>query len=160
MTVWHTVFERGHNISNPLFFIVRKNLNKVFCTNNIFEKNVNYKCIQNCLSCSQHCKASRRHHGDYEVWISFKRACKGAVSNKFIEDWNAELNDTQKNPLLKTYKQVKTEFTMEPYLDLVQNYRYRKPSTVSEPVPILWQWNMEDSITFHLINMRLCPAVW
>ena len=45
---------------------------------------------------------------------------------KFIEDWNAELNDTQKNPLLRTYKQIKTEFTMEPYLDLVQNYRYRK----------------------------------
>ena len=46
---------------------------------------------------------------------SFKRACKGAVSNKFIEDWNAELNDTQKNPLLRTYKQIKTEFTMETY---------------------------------------------
>ena len=57
---------------------------------------------------------------------SFKRACKGAVSNKFIEDWHAELNDTQKNPPLRTYKQLKTEFTMEPYLDLVQNYRYRK----------------------------------
>ena len=56
----------------------------------------------------------------------FKRAYKGAVSNKFIEDRNAELNDTQKNPLLRTYKQIKTEFTMEPYLDLVQNYRYPK----------------------------------
>ena len=29
---------------------------------------------------------------------SFKRVCKGAVSNKFIEDWTAELNDTQKKP--------------------------------------------------------------
>ena len=57
---------------------------------------------------------------------SFKRACKGVVSNKFIEDWNDELNDTQKNPLLRTYIKIKTEFTMEPYLDLVQNYRYRK----------------------------------
>ena len=56
----------------------------------------------------------------------FKRACKGAVSNKFIQDWNAELNDTQKNPLLRTDKKIKTEFTMEPYLDLVQNYRYHK----------------------------------
>ena len=91
---------------------------------------------------------------------SFKRACKGAVSNKFIEDWNAELNDTQKNPLLRTYKQIKTEFTMEPYLDLVQNYRYRKPSAVSEPVPILWQWNMEDTTTFHLIWDYVIPAAW
>ena len=51
---------------------------------------------------------------------SLKRACKGAVSNKFIEDWNAELNDTQKNPLLRTYRQIKTEFKMESYLYLVQ----------------------------------------
>ena len=89
-------------------------------------------------------------------YIILENRVTGNNANKFIEDWNAELNDTQKNPLLRTYKQIKTEFTMEPYLDLVQNHRYRKPSTVSEPVPILWQWNMEDSIRFHLINMRLC----
>ena len=57
---------------------------------------------------------------------SFKQACKGAVANEFIEDCSAELNDTQTKPLLRTYKQIKTEFTMGPYLDLVQNHRYRK----------------------------------
>ena len=69
---------------------------------------------------------------------SFKWACKGAVSNKFIEDWVAELNDITKNPLLGTYKQIKTEFTTEPYLDLVQNCKYRKAiSSIKTSSPTL-----------------------
>ena len=86
---------------------------------------------------------------------SFKRACKGAVSNKFIEDWNAELNDTQKNPLLRTYKQIKTEFTMEPYLDLVQNYRYRKAisSIRTSSHTLAVEYGRHHNIP---LNMRLC----
>ena len=86
---------------------------------------------------------------------SFKRACKGAVSNKFIEDWNAELNDTKKNPLLRTYKQIKTEFTMEPYLDLVQNYRYRKAisSIRTSSHTLAVEYGRHHNIP---LNMRLC----
>ena len=86
---------------------------------------------------------------------SFKRACKGALSNKFIEDWNAELNDTQKNPLLRTYKQIKTEFTMEPYLDLVQNCRYRKAisSIRTSSHTLTVEYGRHHNIP---LNMRLC----
>ena len=58
---------------------------------------------------------------------SFKRAYKGAVSNKLIGDCFSKLNDTQKTAAENLQKNKdKTEFTMEPYLDLVRNHRYRK----------------------------------
>ena len=89
----------------------------------------------------------------------FKWACKGAVSNKFIDDWPSELNDTQKYPLLRTYKQIKTEFTMEPYLDLVQSYRYRKAisSIKNSSHTLAVEYGRHHNIPQ---NMRLCHTCY
>ena len=88
-------------------------------------------------------------------------ACKGAVSNKFIEDWTAELNDTQKRPPLRTYKQIRTnqEVTMEPYLDLVQNYRYRKAisSIRTSSHTLAVEYGRHHNIP---LDMRLCHTCY
>ena len=57
---------------------------------------------------------------------SFGLSCKHAVQNKFVAVWNNNLQDSRANPLLRTYKVFKSEFTIEPYLCLVNKPRYRQ----------------------------------
>ena len=51
----------------------------------------------------------------------FKQKCQQALNQKFISDWQFEINDESKHPILKTYKIFKSEFKFEPYLDLIKN---------------------------------------
>jgi hypothetical protein len=55
----------------------------------------------------------------------FKRHCKHMVKNKFIEKWVDEINNIDKNPILRTYMNIKFSFRLEPYLSLVKNSKYR-----------------------------------
>jgi hypothetical protein len=55
----------------------------------------------------------------------FKRNCKNVVKEKFITNWENELNNIEKNPILRTYVKIKCSFRMEPYLCLVKNNRFR-----------------------------------
>ena len=84
------------------------------------------------------------HHNGFRTWVtdvlhlsqtygvenfdmdynSFKTHCKELVRRKFIESWKCELNDLDKNPILRMYKLIKTNFSMEPYLNLI-----KKPNT-------------------------------
>ena len=60
---------------------------------------------------------------------SFKTHCKELVRGKFIESWKCELNDLDKNPILRMYKLIKTDFSMEPYLNLIKEAKYRRSLT-------------------------------
>ena len=47
-------------------------------------------------------------------------------TNQFKTTWKRNMNDIVRNPLLRTYNWIKTDFIIEPYLNLVKNYKYRK----------------------------------
>ena len=55
----------------------------------------------------------------------FKQKCQQALNQRFISDWQFEINDESKHTILKTYKIFKSEFKFEPYLDPVKNPKYR-----------------------------------
>ena len=55
----------------------------------------------------------------------FKQKCQQALNQKCISDWQFEINDESKHPILKIYKIFKSEFKFEPYLDIVKNRKYR-----------------------------------
>ena len=56
---------------------------------------------------------------------TFKIACKRNVRSNFINNWNNELHNLSKNPILRTYTIFKSSFELEPYLKLVKEYKYR-----------------------------------
>jgi len=56
---------------------------------------------------------------------NFKKNCKQIMNNTFINNWTRELNNIEKNPILRTYCNIKTSFKMEPYLRKVKNVKYR-----------------------------------
>ena len=57
---------------------------------------------------------------------SFALNCKHAVQNECVAVWNNNLHDNLTNPLLRTYNVLKSDFTIEPYLCLVNKPRYRQ----------------------------------
>ena len=59
---------------------------------------------------------------------------------KFILDWQNEIGDDSKHPILKTYKMFESEFKFEPYLELVKDLKYR--IAVSK----LWKLNEVDTL--------------
>jgi hypothetical protein len=59
----------------------------------------------------------------------FKRDCKNVVKEKFVTNWESELNNLEKNHILRTYVKIKCYFRMEPYLSLVKNNKYRNAIT-------------------------------
>ena len=56
---------------------------------------------------------------------TFHRTCKQHILNFFIENWNAELCNMNKNPILRTYTLFKSNFGFENYLQNVNDYRFR-----------------------------------
>ena len=56
----------------------------------------------------------------------FATNCKDVIKNKFIMTWSTTLQNTQLYPILRTYRTIKSEFIMEPYLYLVKKPRYRR----------------------------------
>ena len=64
-------------------------------------------------------------------WLETHVATKSCIllRRKFIESWKCELNDLDKNPILRMYKLIKTNFSMEPYLNLIKEAKYRRSLT-------------------------------
>ena len=60
---------------------------------------------------------------------SFYRYCKSHIYNHFKIAWREEVQNIDKNPILRNYKTYKSEFGMEPYLYLISNLRYRNALT-------------------------------
>ena len=74
------------------------------------------------------CELARQNGIDIEG-MPDKNEIKIAVSNTFKGQWYSNLNNVVLNPILRTYKYLKTEFRMEPHLKLVTDHRYRKAIT-------------------------------
>ena len=51
--------------------------------------------------------------------------CKHAVQSNYIATWFANLHDIQSHPILRTYRTIKCEYSMEPYLYHVKKSQYR-----------------------------------
>ena len=68
---------------------------------------------------------------DIDMWrcASFNRYCKSHINNHFKITWSEEVQNIDKNPILRNYKTYKSEFGMEPYLYLMSNIRYRNALT-------------------------------
>ena len=54
----------------------------------------------------------------------FKTYCKLFIENKFRENWELDVQNIDKNPILRTYAKIKTTFGIAKYLELVKNFRY------------------------------------
>ena len=57
--------------------------------------------------------------------IKFRKECKNVVRSKFINQWAADIANITKNPILRTYRNIKLSFGTEPYIYLVKDRRYR-----------------------------------
>ena len=64
------------------------------------------------------CELARQNGIDIE-WMPDENEITIAVSNTFKGQWYSNLNNVVLNPILRTYKYLKTEFRMEPHLNLV-----------------------------------------
>ena len=60
---------------------------------------------------------------DYNT--NFVESMKRDVISTYQRQWMHEINDSDKNPLLRTYKLFKNVYRMEPYLRFVKNYHHR-----------------------------------
>ena len=66
---------------------------------------------------------------DEPKWISVFPALFDMIVNlpKWnIQEWAADIADTSKHPILRTYRYIKSSFRTEPYLYLVNDQRYRR----------------------------------
>ena len=50
---------------------------------------------------------------------------KAIIENHYIESWREKLQDTEKFPILRTYRLFKTGFECESYLCLIKNIKFR-----------------------------------
>ena len=55
----------------------------------------------------------------------FRQERQDIVRAKFIQEWAADIADTSKHPILRTYRYIKSSFRTKPYLYLVNDKRYR-----------------------------------
>ena len=65
---------------------------------------------------------------DYQMNLSQDPAkfhCKIVVRTNYIKQWEANMADLDRNPILRTYRYIKWSFKIEPYLYLVKDHRYR-----------------------------------
>ena len=56
---------------------------------------------------------------------TFTNNCKHIVRNNFVSTWFIYMHDLQLNPILRTYRTIKFDSSMEPYLYLVRKAKYR-----------------------------------
>ena len=52
----------------------------------------------------------------YRLDVTFAIKCRHVVESNYIASWFASLQDIQWNPILMTYKSIKFEYSMAPYL--------------------------------------------
>ena len=55
----------------------------------------------------------------------FKSECKRSVFGKFTRKRIEDVQNIQRNHILRTYCKIKQEFGMETYLELIKNHKYR-----------------------------------
>ena len=55
----------------------------------------------------------------------FRSECKRSVFGKFTHEWSEDVQNIQRNPILRTYCKTKQDFDMETYLELIKNHKYR-----------------------------------
>ena len=55
----------------------------------------------------------------------FRHESKTKVRSRFVDQWTADMNDTNSYPILRTYRHIKVSFRTEPYICLVKDKRYR-----------------------------------
>ena len=56
---------------------------------------------------------------------TFTNNYKHIVRNNFVSTWFIDLHDLQLNPISRTYRTIKFDYSMEPYLYLVKKAKYR-----------------------------------
>ena len=78
---------------------------------------------------SRVCELARKYNVDINDTTSeyslYKRVCKDKVQQSFRCRLYDEIQDTEKNPIMRTYRRLKSDFGTEPYLYLVTNAKYR-----------------------------------
>ena len=53
---------------------------------------------------------------------TFTNYCKRIARNNFVSTWFINLHDLQLNPILRTYRMIKFDYSIEPYLYLVKKH--------------------------------------
>ena len=59
----------------------------------------------------------------------FKSECKRSVFGEFTRKWTEDVQNIQRNPIMRTYCKIKQDFGMERYLELIKNHKYRTAMT-------------------------------
>ena len=59
----------------------------------------------------------------------FKSECKRSVFGEFTRKWTEDVQNIQRNPILRTYCKIEQDFGMERYLELIKNHKYRTAMT-------------------------------
>ena len=54
-----------------------------------------------------------------------KRLLRNKVTHAYKQTWLAQVQNLDKNPILRTYNQIKFEYKCEPYLNLIKIPKYR-----------------------------------
>ena len=72
---------------------------------------------------SRVCELAKQNNIDVEYKYT-KREIKLAVAETFKMQWHSNLNNVTLNPILRTYRNSKFHFRMEPHLNLGTNYEY------------------------------------
>ena len=67
---------------------------------------------------------------DYQMNLNqdpakFHHNCKIVVRTNYIKQWEANMADLYRDPILRTYRYIKWSYKIEPYLYLVKDHRYR-----------------------------------
>ena len=78
------------------------------------------------------CTSSITNLWCWKLWHGLQflqKHCKELVRRKFIESWKCEPNELDKNAILRMYKLIKTDFSMEPYLNLIKEAKDRRSLT-------------------------------
>ena len=66
---------------------------------------------------------------DMNNGAKFRQYCKNRIINQFKNFWLTELQNIERNPILRINNTFKLEFGMAKYLDIVTDKRYRTAIT-------------------------------
>ena len=88
----------------------------------------------------------------------FKTTCKMIVQNEFIKQWTTDLRNTAVNPKLRMFRTIKSGFGREPYIDLVNDARYRIAITKIRTSSYSLEWKKEWSWDIGALLTNKWPA--
>ena len=67
------------------------------------------------------------HHDIDNIPAEFKFECKERVTNRFIDTWMEQVQNTHSNPILRTRCNYKHNFGIEIYLDAIKTINIESP---------------------------------